>query len=58
MNNRTLMVASKEIAGTPIHDLWDDENEIWHDGRYMTTPIEENRISGLWSYRSAPLLQR
>ncbi|PBI88808.1 Arylsulfatase [Rhodococcus erythropolis] len=41
MNNRTLVVEDQEITGTPVHDLWQNDGEIWHDGRYMTEVIGE-----------------
>jgi arylsulfatase A-like enzyme len=25
----------------PVHDLWDDDDEVWHNGEYLTTAIGE-----------------
>jgi len=28
-------------AGDPVHDLWDGEQEVWHDGEYLTELITD-----------------
>lgn len=44
MNNRTMVINGTETQGTPLHDLWEDDSEVWEDGQYMTEAIGERAV--------------
>jgi arylsulfatase A-like enzyme len=35
-NNRKVTMEGKTYIGTPLHDLWEDDQEVHHDGEYLT----------------------
>lgn len=35
-NNRRVTMNGQTYIGTPLHDLWEDDNEVHHDGEYLT----------------------
>lgn len=40
----------------PIHDLWDDEDEVWLNGEYLTTVIAERASAWIESQADRPFL--
>jgi arylsulfatase A-like enzyme len=35
----------KERLGNPLHDLWDNGREVWHNGQYLTELITERAVT-------------
>lgn len=42
--NREVTVGGRRGRGFLMHDLWDGENEVWHDGRYSTELFGERAV--------------
>lgn len=40
--------------GNPLHDLWDDEREVWHNGRYLTEVIAEKAVAFIDAHAEEP----
>lgn len=44
-NNRQIPHGDGFIEGTPLHDLWEDDEETWQDGHYFTELVTERAVS-------------
>jgi len=40
----------------PVHDLWDDDTEAWHNGRYLTEVIAERAVGFIEDHAAEPFL--
>ena len=41
-------------AGDPVHDLWDGEKEVWHDGEYLTELITDRATEFIETHADEP----
>ena len=46
-NNRRATIQGKTYLGTPLHDLWENNEEIYRDGEYMTEMIGERAVNAV-----------
>lgn len=49
-NNRHATIRGKHYVGTPLHDLWENNEEIYRDGEYMTEIIRERAVKAVRGY--------
>jgi arylsulfatase A-like enzyme len=46
-NNRRAVIRGKTFLGTPLHDLWQDGEEVYRDGEYMTEMIGARAVDAV-----------
>lgn len=53
-NNRFANIGGQRYIGTPLHDLWEDNQEIYRDGEYMTEMIGERAVDAVRARANRP----
>lgn len=50
-NNRRVPMAGTTYVGAPLHDLWEDGEEVFHDGAYMTELVGARGVEAVRRHR-------
>ena len=49
-HTRRVIIRGEPYVGAPLHDLWQDGEEVYRDGEYMTEMIGERAVEAVESY--------